>query len=385
MTAVIQTAEAIEDSYLSDHYESQSDFLSTLLAGDTVDVYESARLSHSIKPETLIFTDDGNSGFNLEDFHTIDHQKARINTAIKDYVKTLGNIFLSSNTLRRFISHGLRSLDNEKISLLPAYVKKTTDKLANTHQEAVDRLNKILDEEEVFSDYFDNFVHAVKNQIMGDNIALTTIEGEVSDIRESDIEFLQHFFKNSWTLELLKKKDDFVKSVINGTTSEFKRPISKIFDKLYKEATRNYPREVKEKIRYEILYEKKDEMPDSWKDDLLAIPDSIWLAVDQFTRNAVDSIAETGREGTVTLKIKNKKNHWNISVIDNGTGMNRETIQNVIIDGMSTKDKVHGGKGLTNALNVICDRLGGMCLITSQEGLGTLMKAKIPKNKKETS
>lgn len=350
--------------------EANSDFYQNVL-----DDLEINNIPQSFKPQTILFGPHRSQKVDrpslILDSKT---ENLDLSDSYKIYEEVLNQTLLGCRNIKKIVDLWTRNLTVKNSIVLRESINEATTELVNQHEEAAGKLIKSLNDNKIFSDHFDNYIHGVKNRVIAINTVLSMLEGSSIDEIKEHLDFINRFLNKSWTFELLERNGKQIREIVNGTFIDYQDNVDKIFKSLFNEAIKNHSTELRLKISYNISYKDKVD------ENLSELPKEIWLAVDQFLRNAVDSIAEKQDEnGTIKFKIKSKKNKWIISMNDNGIGMSKETIERIIVDGESTKNKVHGGKGLTNALNVVCDALEGICLITSQEGFGTQIKVKIPK------
>ena len=95
-------------------------------------------------------------------------------------------------------------------------------------------------------------------------------------------------------------------------------------------------------------------------------------------KNSVESIPK-GKKGVIKLNMSIKKDNIIISIEDNGSGMNKKTIDRIGEAFFTTKDK---GTGLGVKLcTEIIEQHNGTIKYSSKEGKGTIVTVKIPKYK----
>lgn len=92
-------------------------------------------------------------------------------------------------------------------------------------------------------------------------------------------------------------------------------------------------------------------------------------------KNAIEASKESGR---IVIKTGASEGFGVITVIDNGTGMSKETLANMFEPFFTTKRPGKGtGLGLV-VVKTIIDRHSGKLLIDSEEGKGTTVKVMLP-------
>jgi signal transduction histidine kinase len=107
-------------------------------------------------------------------------------------------------------------------------------------------------------------------------------------------------------------------------------------------------------------------------------------AVSILITNAIDAIRERHREddrpaGHLLLSLEEEGDQVVLRVADNGTGMDHDTLEKAFVPYFTTKPQGLGdGLGLPLCSSIV-DRHGGRISIESQEGKGTEVTIKLPK------
>ena len=105
--------------------------------------------------------------------------------------------------------------------------------------------------------------------------------------------------------------------------------------------------------------------------------DKLQQALLNFTKNAVESIAGSGR---VTLSVRPEKKGWiKISIVDTGCGMTAEEIERIFSPEYTTKEKGLG-LGLPLSHEIIRGH-GGEIRVTSRKDAGTTFEIILPTEK----
>lgn len=108
---------------------------------------------------------------------------------------------------------------------------------------------------------------------------------------------------------------------------------------------------------------------------LNVVPDQILQVFVNILLNALDAIDGTG---TIKVHSYSKKDHVIIEIIDNGCGMNTETMENIFDPFFTTKDVGKGtGLGLSVSYGIV-KKFKGDIVVSSQPGEGSTFTVKLP-------
>jgi signal transduction histidine kinase len=121
---------------------------------------------------------------------------------------------------------------------------------------------------------------------------------------------------------------------------------------------------------------------------VLQVPDALYITTDKnmlrtILRNLItNAIKYTNKNGRITIKARDMKNHLEISVSDNGIGMTEEIISKLfrIDSNLSTRgtdDEKGTGLGLVLCKEFV-GKLGGSILVESEVGKGSTFKFTLP-------
>lgn len=99
--------------------------------------------------------------------------------------------------------------------------------------------------------------------------------------------------------------------------------------------------------------------------------------------NARDAIAESGKEGVITLSTSHDSDWASVRISDTGAGMPAHIRQRIFDPFYTTKEVGKGsGQGLAIAHNVVVDKHGGKLNVESEPGKGTTFEIKLPLHQK---
>ncbi len=116
---------------------------------------------------------------------------------------------------------------------------------------------------------------------------------------------------------------------------------------------------------------------------LLSIPSYIALALQNVINNALKHGFDNNGNGSIRLKVeKDGKNGAKITFIDDGKGMNNETLAKVFESFFTTESKRgYTGAGMSSTYDLIKNKLSGDITIESEEGQWTTVEIFLPSTK----
>ncbi|UCH62668.1 MAG: HAMP domain-containing histidine kinase [Fidelibacterota bacterium] len=92
-----------------------------------------------------------------------------------------------------------------------------------------------------------------------------------------------------------------------------------------------------------------------------------------------NSLEAVDQKGTIQVSIESQDSLVNIEIVDNGTGISEENVENIFDPYFTTQDKGYG-LGLAIVKNIV-DEMNGTILVQSEEGKGTRFTLRLPRKK----